>query len=77
MPEVIANYIENNDIRHCGQVLDNLNTSLKADFVKHKKQSPFLRISEVLDAVIQQSGNKFTYAKAATEANHKQTVDFL
>lgn len=75
MPEVVASYIKNNDIRSCGQVQDDLITSLKADFVKYKKQVPFLRISEVFDSVIQQSGNKFTYAKAATEANHKQIVE--
>ncbi len=75
MPEVIASYIENNDIRQCGQVLDDLITSLKADFVKYKRKVPFLRISAVFDSVIQQSGNKFTYAKAATEDNHKQVVE--
>lgn len=75
MPEVITSYVENKDIRYCGRVLDDLITSLKADFVKYKKQVPFLRISEVFDSVIQQSGNKFTYAKAATEANHKQIVE--
>jgi len=75
MPEVVASYIDNHDIRHCSPVLDDLITSLKADFAKYKKQVPFLRISEVFDSVIQQSGNKFTYAKAATEANHKQIVE--
>lgn len=75
MPEVIAAYVKNKDIRECGQVLDDLIISLKADFAKYKKQVPSLRISEVFDSVIQQSGNKFTYAKAATEANHKQVVE--
>jgi predicted AAA+ superfamily ATPase len=80
MPEVIASYVKNSNINQCGQILDDLIISLKADFAKYKKQVPFLRISEVFDSVIQQSGNKFTYAKAATEANHKQVkeaVDLL
>jgi predicted AAA+ superfamily ATPase len=80
MPEVIASYVKNSNINQCGLILDDLIISLKADFAKYKKQVPFLRISEVFDSVIQQSGNKFTYAKAATEANHKQVkeaVDLL
>jgi predicted AAA+ superfamily ATPase len=80
MPEVVSSYVNHNHINECGQVLDDLITSLKADFAKYKKQVPFLRISEVFDAIIQQSGNKFVYAKAATEANNKQVkeaVDLL
>jgi len=41
---------------------------------------PFLRISEVFDSVVRQSGGKFIYTKAATEANLKQikeAVDLL
>ncbi|MDB5091206.1 MAG: ATPase, superfamily, partial [Mucilaginibacter sp.] len=72
MPEVVADYVQNNDLSKCGQVLDDLITSLKTDFAKYKKQVPFLRISEVFDSVVQQSGGKFVYTKAATEANHKQ-----
>lgn len=80
MPEVVAAYVKNKNINQCGPVLDDLITSLKADFAKYKKQVPFLRISEIFDAVIRQSGNKFTYSKAVTEANHKQikeAVDLL
>ena len=80
MPEVVAAYVKNKNINQCGPVLDDLITSLKADFAKYKKQVPFLRISEIFDAVIWQSGNKFTYSKAVTEANHKQikeAVDLL
>lgn len=80
MPEVMASYVQNGDINKCGQVLDDLITSLKADFAKYKRQVPFLRISEVFDSVVQQAGGKFVYTKAATEANHKQireAVDLL
>jgi predicted AAA+ superfamily ATPase len=80
MPEVVAAYVQYGDINRCGQVLDDLITSLKADFTKYKKQVPFLRISEVFESVVQQSGGKFIYNKAASEANHKQikeAVDLL
>ncbi len=80
MPEVVAAYVKYGDLNRCGQVLDDLITSLKSDFAKYKKQVPFLRISEVFDSVVGQAGGKFIYAKAATEANHKQikeAVDLL
>jgi predicted AAA+ superfamily ATPase len=80
MPEAVAAYVKNKNISQCGQVLDDLITSLKADFAKYKKQVPLLRISEVFDAVVRQSGSKFNYSKAATVANHKQVkeaVDLL
>lgn len=72
MPEVVAAYVNNGNLNSCGQVLDDLIISLKADFAKYKKRVPSLRISEVFDSVIQQSGGKFIYNKAAIEANHKQ-----
>ncbi len=72
MPEVVASYLKHGDLLRCGHVLDDLITSLKADFVKYKKRVPFLRISEVFDSVVRQSGSKFVYNNAATEANHKQ-----
>lgn len=77
MPEVVASYVKNNNINECGQVLDDLITSLKADFAKYKNKVPSLRISEVFDSVIRQSGNKFTYSQAATEANNQQVKEAL
>lgn len=80
MPEVVAAYVKDKNINKCGQILDDLITSLKIDFAKYKNKVPFSRISEVFDSVIQQSGGKFNYSKAATEANHKQikeAVDIL
>ncbi|HEY4062746.1 MAG TPA: AAA family ATPase [Puia sp.] len=80
MPEVLAKYVQGHDLRLCSQVLDDLISSLRADFAKYRKRVPFLRISEVFDSVVQQSGGKFVYAKAHSESNHKQikeAVDLL
>jgi len=80
MPEVVVNYVKNKNTNLCQMVLDDLITSLKSDFSKYKKRIPFLRVSEVFNAVVQQSGNKFTFTKAATDANIKQvkeTIDLL
>lgn len=80
MPEVVAVYVESKDLNRCGRVHDDLITSLKADFAKYKSQVPFLRIAEVFDSVIRQSGGKFTYSKAAVESSYRQikeAVDLL
>lgn len=80
MPEVVSNYVQTKDVRSCVSVLDDLIISLKADFTKYKKRVPFSRISEVFESVVQQSGERFVYTKAATGANIqqvKQAVDLL
>lgn len=80
MPEVIAAYVQSRDLTRCGQILDDLITSLRTDFVKYRKNVPFLRISEIFDSVVQQAGGKFVYAKAHSQSNHKQikeAVDLL
>lgn len=72
MPEVIAIYTETRDLTRCSRILDDLVSSMKADFAKYKKQVPFLRIAEVFDSIVQQSGGKFIYSKGAVESSHKQ-----
>lgn len=77
MPEVIAKYIQHNNVHSTLQILDDLITSLKTDFVKYKNRVPSLRILEVFASVTQQMGNKFVFNKADTEANHKQIKEAL
>lgn len=80
MPEVVATYVDSNDLIRCSRVLDDLVTSLRADFTRYKNHVPFLRITEVFDSIIQQSGGKFIYSKAAISSTYKQikeAVDLL
>jgi len=77
MPEVIEKYSRNKDMNACQRILDDLIVSLKADFSKYKKQVPDIRISEVFDSVVNQSGGKFVYSKVFTNSNHKQVKDAL
>ena len=77
MPEVVANYVQDKDINNCQRVLDDLIISLKSDFSKYKHSMPISRISEVFESVVHQTGRKFVYTKAATEANHKQIKEAL
>ncbi|MCK4716836.1 MAG: ATP-binding protein [Candidatus Marinimicrobia bacterium] len=77
MPELISHYVQGENLQSCQRVLDDLIISLKADFTKYKKRVPILRLSEVFDSVVRQTGGKFVYSKAATEANHKQIKEAI
>ncbi|MFA9388934.1 MAG: DUF4143 domain-containing protein [Prolixibacteraceae bacterium] len=72
MPEVICNYIENNNLLECQRILDDLRISLKTDFAKYRLKVPVSRLTEVFDSVANQTGGKFVYSKSAAESNHKQ-----
>ena len=77
MPEVISTYLKTKDLNKCRQVIDDLVFSYNDDFVKYKKRVPVLRIKEVFDSVVMQSGSKFVYSKASTHSNHKQIKEAL
>lgn len=77
MPEVVAHYTEGKNLTACQNVLNDLIISLKDDFSKYKKRVPSLRISEVFQSVVQQTGGKFNFARAATGSNHKQIKEAL
>lgn len=80
MPEVVVNFVKNKDVTMCQRTLNDLTFSLKDDFAKYKKRVPELRISEIFESIVQQSGGKFIYSKAITQANHRQikeAVDLL
>ncbi|MEI6050244.1 MAG: AAA family ATPase [Bacteroidota bacterium] len=77
MPEVIAEYVQEHNIRECQRILDDLIISLKADFTKYRKRVPMLRISEVFESTVQQAGSKFKYAGVFSQANHKQIKEAL
>ena len=77
MPEVVASFVSDGDVIKCEKILDDQIISLKADFVKYKKRVPASRISEVFESVVQQSGGRFVYTKAATEATLYQVKQAL
>lgn len=77
MPEVVANYVANKDLIECQRVLDDLMISLRADFVKYKKQVPSLQISVVFDGVVRQTGKKFMLSKTGKEFTHYQLKEGL
>jgi len=78
MPEVVKTYIENiGNINAVQQALADITISLYDDFVKYKKRSPVLRLREVFDSTIKQTGGKFIYAKAGELSNIAQAKEAL
>ncbi len=69
MPEAVAHYADGGDLLGVQSVLDDLLISIQSDFSKYKKRVPSLRIFEVFQSVIQQTGGKFVFTKAATQAS--------
>jgi len=77
MPEVVAKYVENNDLRECQAVLDDLIISLQADFTKYKQRIPSIRVQKVFESIIHQSGKKFVYSNTVENTNHKQIQEVV
>jgi len=78
MPEVVQYYVQNpNDLPGTSRLLTELMAAFRADFAKYKARVPALRISEVFDAVVAQSGAKFMYSKAGVENKHRQVKEAL
>jgi uncharacterized protein len=72
MPEAIAHYANGGNLLEVQTILDDLMISIQSDFAKYNKKVPSLRISEVFESVVKQTGGKFVFTKAATQATHLQ-----
>jgi predicted AAA+ superfamily ATPase len=77
MPEVVAAYVNKNDLLQCQRILDDLIISLRLDFVKYREKVPSLQISAIFDSVIAQMGKKFVYANVSCDYTHRQLKEGL
>lgn len=79
MPEVVRTYLEERDLQVCQEVIDNILTSIKDDFAKYKKKLPALRLEEVFDSIVYQSGSKFKYSNVSPGKSqvYKDALDLL
>jgi len=80
MPEVVSKYASGGSLLECQNILDELTETLYNDFAKYKLRVPAIRLEEVFSAIIAQTGQKFTYAKAFTSANQvqmKESIELL
>jgi len=64
LPEVIANYSEDQNLQKSNLILNDVIISLQSDFAKYNKKVPTSRIHEVFMSAVLQSGKKFVYTKA-------------
>ncbi|MDR1973146.1 MAG: AAA family ATPase [Bacteroidales bacterium] len=77
MPEVLAKYAAGGSLLECQNILDELTETLFNDFAKYKQRVPAIRLEETFSAIIAQTGQKFTYSKVATTANHAQLKESI
>jgi uncharacterized protein len=78
MPEAVKTYIGNStDINAVQRVLSDITISYQDDFARYKSRIPSLRLREVLESVIKQSGGKFIYSHAGPQSNPAQAKEAL
>ena len=80
MPEVVAKYIESGSLLACQEILEDITQTFYNDFAKYKHRANVSLLREVFGAVMEQTGEKFTYSKASNSANHvqiKESVELL
>lgn len=77
MPEIVARYAQQRDIRGCRRILDDLIITLQDDFSKYKRRVPSARIQEAFDSVVTQMGRKFVYANVSRTTVHAQIKDAI
>ncbi len=77
MPEVVSNYLQNNDLQQSFLILNDLKNSYFDDFAKYKKIVSAKRITDVFNSVVMQTVAKFVYSKTQSEDNHKQIKEAL
>ncbi len=79
MPEVVETYYKTGDFAKSQIILENLITSIFDDFAKYKKRAPVLKIREVFNSIINQTGNKFKYSNVgmAKSIQYKEALDLL
>ncbi|MDR1918648.1 MAG: ATP-binding protein, partial [Tannerellaceae bacterium] len=77
MPEVVSKYASGGSLLDCRNILDELTEAFYNDFAKYKQRVPAMRLEHVFSAIIAQTGQKFTYSKAATSANQAQVKESI
>ncbi|MCP4214344.1 MAG: ATP-binding protein [bacterium] len=79
MPEVVKTYLRERDLLLCGEIIDDILTTLKDDFSKYKEKLPANRLQEVFGSMVSQVGGKFKYSHVAQGKTqiYKEALDLL
>ncbi|MDD4190971.1 MAG: AAA family ATPase [Mangrovibacterium sp.] len=80
MPEVVSKFSQGGSFLDCQDILEELTHTFYDDFAKYKTRIKTSLLREVFGSIIEQTGDKFTYSKASSNAVHaqiKESVDLL
>ncbi len=77
MPEAVSALARGKSLLQVQQILNDLVLSIQADFVKYSVRTPIYRFTEVFQALVQQTGKKFTYSYDSSTLNHKQIREVI
>ncbi|MCL1974387.1 MAG: AAA family ATPase [Bacteroidetes bacterium] len=72
MPEVVAAYVESGSLFECQEILEDIVQTFYHDFAKYKQRANVALLQEVFGAIIEQTGEKFTYSRVSNTANFMQ-----
>ncbi|MCL2073072.1 MAG: ATP-binding protein [Marinilabiliaceae bacterium] len=80
MPEVVSTFVSGGSLQECQQILNDLVMTYTDDFAKYKRRVPTSRLREVFISIMEQTGSKFVYSRAAENTKHesiKTAVELL
>lgn len=77
MPNVVLQYVENQDLIKCQRILTDLAVSYKDDFKKYHKRIPEERLTTVLEAVARQQEGRFVYSNVNNNLSLSQVKQAL
>jgi uncharacterized protein len=81
MPEAVQTFIsQSTDIHAIQNILADITISYNDDFAKYKSRIPVMRLREVMESVVKQSGGKYIYSKAlqlSSPAQAKEAIALL
>ncbi len=77
MPEVVANYVKNRDLKICQKIISNLILTFKDDFKKYRKRTPVDCLNEVFNSIILQTGSKFVFSNVNSNSTYKTMQNAL
>ncbi len=72
MPAVIKTYLENQDVKACRELLNDLLVSYRDDFKKYRTKVNPILLNAVLDAVARQGQGKCVYSKVGQDVRAQQ-----
>lgn len=77
MPEVVASFLEDENLERCQNIQTDLLETYRKDFHKYAKKHQVKYLEKVFDAVPMQLGNKFKYSGVSNEIKSRELGDAL